>query len=195
MSKDKLRMASLYFEPVAVEHPLLLRLMSAFRDIDTVCGVQFVCFMASGLVHWLQEHWDVTELCSELLSSPALGVAAPDLVRGALRCDPEFSYIHPLALDGEIARRLELSGAGTYFMGTRREAKFLAIECCEVLLTDDYLDAPAGMDLSRYRITVCQSTKPWSWWFTDSPEGWNVSWIVVDSIHDLVWLMCVNDID
>jgi hypothetical protein len=188
-------MPNLRFEPVAVEHPLLHRLMSTFRDIDTVCGVQLVCFSASGLVDWLQEHWDVTELCRELLSSSALALAAPDLVRGVLRCDPEFSYLNPLALDGEIARRLESSGAHAPFMGTRREAKFLAIECCEVLLTDDYLDAPAGMDLSRYRITVCQSTKPWSEWFMGSPEGWDVTWIVVDSMHDLVWLMCVSDID
>src|SRR5688572_17735581 len=129
-------MPDLRFESVTIDHPLLLRLMSAFRDIDTVGGVQLVCFMASGLVDWIQEPWDVTELCRELLLSPALAVAAPSLAAGALRCHPEFSYLHPLALDGEITRRLESWGANAPFMGTRREAKFVAIECCEVLLTD-----------------------------------------------------------
>jgi len=126
------------------------------------------------------EHLDYTR---RFLTSPAVTEVLPDhQTDDVMMRQAQFTDLHPLQLEGDLALRLALSGAHRTFPGTTDQAKTIAAEAAADLIGNRYDD-----------FVITSSHDGWAPWF--GWAAWDRTWIITDTRQRTVSLLALTDTD
>jgi hypothetical protein len=118
------------------------------------------------------------------LTCPSVVAALPELqIQPPLERPPEFRWMSPFGVEGDLTHMLLVGGAYERFRGTVEQARTLSRRLMEALF---------GEELHRVGWAGGSPT-PWTPWFYDI--AWDATFVVQDMRAERFVLLCMTDTD